>query len=93
MGGGAETALAGTVRAQAFVSATLPSNIAFTFTPPRSLTLRRKNQADPPPEARATNNLVVPVVLEITQVRVKRRQPPGRNPLEQRPDPEARKPV
>ena len=79
---GAETSITGTVRAN-LVSATLPSNIAFTFDPAAEFDpTAGKNQADTPSEARATNNSVVPVVLEITQVRVKDDGHLGENPLD-----------
>lgn len=79
---GAEASITGTVRAN-LVSATLPSNIAFTFDPAAEFDpTAGKNQVDTPSAAAATNNSVVPVVLEITQVQVKDDGHLGENPLD-----------
>ena len=79
---GAEASITGTVRAH-LVSATLPSNIAFTFDPAAEFDpTAGKNQVDTPSAAAATNNSVVPVVLEITQVQVKDEGHLGENPLD-----------
>lgn len=74
--------ITGTICAS-LISAVLPSNIAFTFDPAAEFDpTAGKNQVDTPSAAAAANRSVVPVVLEITQVRVKEDGHLGENPLD-----------
>ena len=66
----ASTEITGTIRAS-LLSAVLPANIAFTYDPAAEFDpAAGKNQVKTPEAAKAANNSVVPVVLEITEVAV-----------------------